>query len=173
MRNLILINITKYVPIPIFIFNLHENCPNHTVNILLKRTFRIVHRHICVFCEVVYRLESTLAWGWDAGKGDRTAWRWRRRRWHSTGTVVAGGGAGARRDSLEFGGSAGALQEYARKWGPSPLSPPLGAALGPVGLRPVSAAPGAETAKYRCTYTPTSHTGHSRQKCPPSIDANF
>ncbi|CAH0600268.1 unnamed protein product [Chrysodeixis includens] len=62
-------------------------------------------------------------------------------------------GAGtARRDSLEFGGGgpAAALQEYAaRKWGPSPLSPPLGAALGPVGLRPVSAAPGAETAKYR------------------------
>ncbi|KAI5642338.1 pumilio-family RNA binding repeat domain-containing protein [Phthorimaea operculella] len=60
-------------------------------------------------------------------------------------------GAGARRDSLEFGGGgpAQALQEYARKWGPSPLSPPLGAALGPVGLRPVSAAPGAETAKYR------------------------
>ncbi|XP_037964246.2 maternal protein pumilio isoform X3 [Plutella xylostella] len=55
--------------------------------------------------------------------------------------------SGARRDSLEFG--AGSLQEYARKWGPSPLSPPLGAALGPVGLRPVSAAPGAETAKYR------------------------
>ncbi|XP_052737302.1 maternal protein pumilio isoform X6 [Bicyclus anynana] len=61
-----------------------------------------------------------------------------------------GAAAGARRDSLEFGGGpAGALQEYARKWGPSPLSPPLGAALGPVGLRPVSAAPGAETAKYR------------------------
>lgn len=63
--------------------------------------------------------------------------------------LVAGG---ARRDSLEFGAStsASALQEYARKWGgPSPLSPPLGAALGPVGLRPVSAAPGAETAKYR------------------------
>ncbi|XP_034824140.2 maternal protein pumilio-like isoform X2 [Maniola hyperantus] len=60
-----------------------------------------------------------------------------------------GAGVGARRDSLEFGGGpAGALQEYARKWGPSPLSPPLGA-LGPVGLRPVSAAPGAETAKYR------------------------
>lgn len=98
---------------------------------------------------------------------------WRRRRWHSTGTVVAGGGAGARRDSLEFGGSAGVLQDYTRKWGPSPLSPPLGAALGPVGLRPVSAAPGAETAKYRCTHTPTSHTSHSRQKCPPSIDANF
>lgn len=57
-------------------------------------------------------------------------------------------GAGARRDSLEFGGG---LQEYARKWGPSPLSPPLGA-LGPVGLRPVSAAPGAETAKYRYRY---------------------
>ncbi|XP_013148424.1 PREDICTED: pumilio homolog 2-like, partial [Papilio polytes] len=59
------------------------------------------------------------------------------------------GGAGTRRDSLEFGGGgpAAALQEYARKWGPSPLSPPL--ALGPVGLRPVSAAPGAETAKYR------------------------
>ncbi|KAL0849892.1 hypothetical protein ABMA28_011823 [Loxostege sticticalis] len=62
-----------------------------------------------------------------------------------------GGAGGARRDSLEFGGGgpAAALQEYARKWGPSPLSPPLGAALGPVGLRPVSAAPGAETAKYR------------------------
>nr|XP_037872005.1 pumilio homolog 2 isoform X3 [Bombyx mori] len=59
-----------------------------------------------------------------------------------------GGASGARRDSLEFGGG-GALHEYARKWGPSPLSPPLGAALGPVGLRPVSAAPGAETAKYR------------------------
>ncbi|XP_068629045.1 maternal protein pumilio isoform X2 [Battus philenor] len=60
-----------------------------------------------------------------------------------------GGGVAARRDSLEFGGGgpAAALQEYARKWGPSPLSPPL--ALGPVGLRPVSAAPGAETAKYR------------------------
>ncbi|XP_014354788.2 maternal protein pumilio [Papilio machaon] len=59
------------------------------------------------------------------------------------------GGAATRRDSLEFGGGgpAAALQEYARKWGPSPLSPPL--ALGPVGLRPVSAAPGAETAKYR------------------------
>lgn len=61
--------------------------------------------------------------------------------------VVAGGATAARRDSLEFGGGA-ALQEYARKWGPSPLSPPLGA-LGPVGLRAVSAAPGAETAKYR------------------------
>ncbi|XP_022118026.2 maternal protein pumilio isoform X2 [Pieris rapae] len=61
-----------------------------------------------------------------------------------------GGAVGARRDSLEFGGGpAGALQEYARKWGPSPLSPPLGAALGPVGLRTVSAAPGAENAKYR------------------------
>ncbi|XP_021181803.1 maternal protein pumilio isoform X5 [Helicoverpa armigera] len=63
-----------------------------------------------------------------------------------------GGATQARRDSLEFGGGgpAAALQEYAaRKWGPSPLSPPLGAALGPVGLRPVSAAPGAETAKYR------------------------
>ncbi|XP_049887920.1 maternal protein pumilio [Pectinophora gossypiella] len=59
-----------------------------------------------------------------------------------------GAGAAARRDSLEFGaGPAAALQEYARKWGPSPLSPPL--TLGPVGLRPVSAAPGAETAKYR------------------------
>ncbi|CAH0722871.1 unnamed protein product, partial [Brenthis ino] len=62
------------------------------------------------------------------------------------------GGVSTRRDSLEFGGG-GALHEYARKWGPSPLSPPLGAALGPalgpVGLRPVSAAPGAETAKYR------------------------
>ncbi|XP_050665905.1 maternal protein pumilio [Leptidea sinapis] len=57
--------------------------------------------------------------------------------------VVAGG---ARRDSLELGGAA---HDYARKWGPSPLSPPLAAALGPVGLRPVSAAPGAETAKYR------------------------
>ncbi|CAB3220983.1 unnamed protein product [Arctia plantaginis] len=61
-----------------------------------------------------------------------------------------GGATATRRDSLEFGaGPASALQEYAaRKWGPSPLSPPLGA-LGPVGLRPVSAAPGAETAKYR------------------------
>lgn len=72
---------------------------------------------------------------------------------------VAGGATQARRDSLEFGGGgpAAALQEYAaRKWGPSPLSPPLGAALGPalgpVGLRPVSAAPGAETAKYRCPH---------------------
>ncbi|KAJ0181368.1 hypothetical protein K1T71_003453 [Dendrolimus kikuchii] len=65
--------------------------------------------------------------------------------------VGVGGGSGGRRDSLEFGGGgpAAALQEYTRKWGPSPLSPPLGAALGPVGLRPVSAAPGAETAKYR------------------------
>ncbi|CAG5036365.1 unnamed protein product [Parnassius apollo] len=65
------------------------------------------------------------------------------------GAVGAVGTVGARRDSLEFGGGgpAAALQEYARKWGPSPLSPPL--ALGPVGLRPVSAAPGAETAKYR------------------------
>ncbi|CAG4921474.1 unnamed protein product [Colias eurytheme] len=63
---------------------------------------------------------------------------------------VVAGGVAARRDSLEFGaGPAAALQDYARKWGPSPLSPPLAAALGPVGLRPVSAAPGAETAKYR------------------------
>ncbi|XP_072935654.1 maternal protein pumilio isoform X3 [Epargyreus clarus] len=67
------------------------------------------------------------------------------------GGAACAGAAAARRDSLEFGGGgpAAALQEYARKWGPSPLSPPLGAALGPVGLRPVSAAPGAETAKYR------------------------
>lgn len=74
--------------------------------------------------------------------------------WSAEVCHVAGGAA--RRDSLEFGGGGpgAALQEYAaRKWGPSPLSPPLGAALGPalgpVGLRPVSAAPGAE-AKYRC-----------------------
>lgn len=65
---------------------------------------------------------------------------------------MVGVAGAARRDSLEFGGG---LQEYARKWGPSPLSPPLGA-LGPVGLRPVSAAPGAETAKYR--YLPHTHT---------------
>ncbi|GBP39553.1 Pumilio homolog 2 [Eumeta japonica] len=68
--------------------------------------------------------------------------------------VGGAGAAGTRRDSLEFGATAAAtLQEYTRKWGPSPLSPPLtaaaAAALGPVGLRPVSAAPGAETAKYR------------------------
>lgn len=68
--------------------------------------------------------------------------------WSAEVCRVTGGASGARRDSLEFGGG-GALHEYARKWGPSPLSPPLGAALGPVGLRPVSAAPGAETAKYR------------------------
>lgn len=75
------------------------------------------------------------------------------------GTVSGGG---TRRDSLEFGGS---LQEYARKWGPSPLSPPLGAALGPVGLRPVSAAPGAETAKYRCpTSLPASRRARSRHQ---------
>lgn len=75
-------------------------------------------------------------------------------------SVGVGGGSGARRDSLEFGGGgpAAALQEYTRKWGPSPLSPPLGAALGPVGLRPVSAAPGAETAKYRCRHWPPSST---------------
>lgn len=79
--------------------------------------------------------------------------------------LVAGGVVGVgRRDSLEFG----SLQEYARKWGGSALSPPLGAALGPVGLRPgaagaalsslsnlanLSAAPGAETAKFRYTHT--------------------
>lgn len=77
------------------------------------------------------------------------------------GGGAASGGGGARRDSLERGCafSPSALAEYAaaaaaaRKWGPSPLvaplSPPLSAALGPVGLRSVSAAPGAETAKYR------------------------
>lgn len=73
------------------------------------------------------------------------------------GAAAVAAAAAARRDSLEFGASASAsataLQEYARKWGPSPLSPPLTAALGPVGLRPVSAAPGAETAKYRCAST--------------------
>lgn len=78
--------------------------------------------------------------------------------WSGVERYVVAGGVSGRRDSLEFGGS-GALHEYARKWGPSPLSPPLGAALGPVGLRPVSAAPGAETAKYR--YTTRARTTHA------------
>lgn len=85
--------------------------------------------------------------------------------WSGAQRYVVAGGVSARRDSLELGGAVGvgvgALHEYARKWGPSPLSPPLGAALGPVGLRPVSAAPGAETAKYR--YTP--HTPHTTLLC--------
>ena len=85
--------------------------------------------------------------------------------WSGAQRYVVAGGVSTRRDSLELGGAVGvgvgALHEYARKWGPSPLSPPLGAALGPVGLRPVSAAPGAETAKYR--YTP--HTPHTTLLC--------
>ncbi|CAG9576108.1 unnamed protein product [Danaus chrysippus] len=75
-----------------------------------------------------------------------------------TGACAGGaGGPAGRRDSLEFGGG---LQDYTRKWGPSPLSPPLGA-LGPVGLRPVSAAPGAETAKYRVSSLAQGLTSNS------------
>lgn len=113
--------------------------------------------HVSVAVQIMCQIRSTgrpvcvsvwLRWGWSAEV-----------------CHVTGGATAARRDSLEFGaGPAAALQEYAaRKWGPSPLSPPLGA-LGPVGLRPVSAAPGAETAKYRC-----SHTRHTLGAYTPCV----
>lgn len=70
-------------------------------------------------------------------------------------TGVTLGSGGARRDSLERAAAAGgafspgALEQYARgKWvSGAPLSPPLGAQAGLQRL--VSAAPGAEAAKYR------------------------